>query len=359
MEKVRLNDTPIRTSVNFGINDIVLEGFSVPEEITAFDAVTIISGEECVTRNAKKDKVNLIYGVGKILEEQVNNQSNQSFKIVIDQKNQGNVELDFDFEGKENCLVDNIEIMAEEGSKGTVILKYKSGEDNADSQDENYHNGICRIKAKKNSNVQVVIVNLLNAESRNFISIESDVDDSAKVDLISVDFGGRSSVSNYYMNMKGNNSEGSINSIYLGKEDQRIDMNYIAHLYGEKSNVDIEVQGALKDQAMKSFKGTIDFKTGAKKAKGNENEFCMLLSDKARSKALPMLLCTEEDVEGNHSSASGKVDPKELFYLMSRGFSQKEAMKLIVKARFSHIIERIELETLKEEVLAEIDKRLD
>lgn len=359
MEKVRLNDTPVRTSVNFGINDIVLEDFSFPEEIKAFDTVTIKNGEECVTRNAKNNYANLTYGVGKILEEQANSQSNQSIKIVIDQKNQGNVELDFDFEGKEHCLVDNIEILAEEGSKGTVILKYKSGEDKDDSQDMNYHNGICRIKAMKNSDIQVVIVNLLNKESRNFISIEGDVEDSAKVDLITVDFGGRSSVSNYYMNMKGNNSEGSINSIYLGKEDQRIDMNYIAHLYGEKSNVDIEVQGALKDQAMKSFKGTLDFKTGAKKAKGNENEFCMLLSDKARSKALPMLLCTEEDVEGNHSSASGKVDPKELFYLMSRGFSQKEAMKLIVKAKFSRIIERIGLEALKEEVLAEIDKRLD
>lgn len=358
MEKVRLNHTPVRTSVNFGINEIVLEDFSVPEEIKAFDTVIIKSGEEYVTRNAKKEAAPLTYGVGKILEEQVNNQSNQSIKIVIDQKNQRNVELDFDFTEKDSCLVDNIEILAEEGSKGTVILKYKSGEDN-DNPNKNYHNGICRIKAKKNSNVQVVIVNLLNTESRNFISIESDVEDSAKVDLISVDFGGRSSVSNYYMNMKGNNSEGSINSIYLGKEDQRIDMNYIAHLYGKKSNVDIEVQGALKDQAIKSFKGTLDFKTGAKKAKGNENEFCMLLSDKARSKALPMLLCTEEDVEGNHSSASGKVDPKELFYLMSRGFSQKEAMKLIVKAKFSRIIEQIELEELKEEVLAEIDKRLD
>ena len=44
---------------------------------------------------------------------------------------------------------------------------------------------------------------------------------------------------------------------------------------------------------------------------------------------------------------------------MTRGFSQKEAMKLIVKAKFSHIIERIEQEELREEILAEIDKRLD
>ncbi len=55
----------------------------------------------------------------------------------------------------------------------------------------------------------------------------------------------------------------------------------------------------------------------------------MLLSDKAKSIALPMLLCTEDDVEGNHSTASGKVDNKELFYIMSRGLSYKEAVNLL------------------------------
>ena len=85
----------------------------------------------------------------------------------------------------------------------------------------------------------------------------------------------------------------------------------------------------------------------------------MLLSNKAKSIALPMLLCTEEDVEGNHSTASGKVDAKQLFYLMTRGLSYKEAVKLIVKANFQKIIDRIDDEELKNVVLKEIDKKLD
>ena len=95
------------------------------------------------------------------------------------------------------------------------------------------------------------------------------------------------------------------------------------------------------------------------KSKGNENEACMLLSDKAKSIALPMLLCSEEEVEGNHSSAAGKVGEKELFYIMSRGFNLKEAMKLLVRAKFNTIIENIYDETIKSEILYEIDKRLD
>lgn len=137
------------------------------------------------------------------------------------------------------------------------------------------------------------------------------------------------------------------------------DINYIGELIGEKSELEIEVQGALKDTAKKHFKGTIDFKKGSKKAKGNENEFCLCLSDTARTLALPMLLCSEEDVEGNHSSAAGKVNNKELFYIMSRGFSKNEAMKLMVRARFNKIINKIKDEKLRENILEEIDKRLD
>ena len=85
----------------------------------------------------------------------------------------------------------------------------------------------------------------------------------------------------------------------------------------------------------------------------------MLLSNKAKSIALPMLLCTEEDVEGNHSTASGKVDEKQLFYIMTRGFSYKEAVKLIVKSKFNKIIDRIPDKNLKDEIIKEFDKRLD
>lgn len=119
------------------------------------------------------------------------------------------------------------------------------------------------------------------------------------------------------------------------------------------------MQGALKDKATKHFKGTIDFKRGAKWAKGNENEFCLCLSDTAKSIALPMLLCEEEEVEGNHSSAAGKIGNKELFYIMSRGFDEKDAMKLMVRARFNKILNKIQDEKLRQEILEQIDLKLN
>ena len=173
-----------------------------------------------------------------------------------------------------------------------------------------------------------------------------------------IDIGAKESISNYFSNAIGNKADNDLKTIYLGQGSQVKDLNYIVHLRGEKTNVDIDVQGALKDSSKKNFKGTIDFKKGCKKAKGNENEYCMLLSDKAKSIALPMLLCTEADVEGNHSTASGKVDESAVFYIMSRGLSYKEAVRQLVKANFNKIIEGIQDEEVKTEILQEIDKRL-
>ena len=200
---------------------------------------------------------------------------------------------------------------------------------------------------------------MLNDLSNNFESIENELYDNSNLEFTIIDIGGKNSVSNYYTNVIGDNSNNNLKTIYLGVKDEIKDINYIVEVRGKKSNVDIDVQGALKDNSKKNFKGTIDFKKGCKKSKGNENEYCMLLSNEAKAIALPMLLCTEHEVEGNHSTASGEVDKSELFYLMSRGLSYTEAIKLIVKARFNKIIDEIKDENAKNEVLDEIDKILD
>lgn len=352
MENLKINETPVRTSRNFNINNIKLENIKIPENVQTFENVTI-TGENLEVENSTSN-INLVYGLGDFFIEQVKKQANQKIKLEISTKTTTSPMVEFKFDEENLVLLEDMEIIANENSKSTIIIKYLS-----DEKVEAYHNGIIRVSAKKGSNINIIIVNFMNSQSNNFVSIENNLEENSKVKYTVVDFGGKNSITNYYSNLLGEKSEDIINTIYLGKEEQLFDLNYIGELRGEKSKIDIDVQGALKDKAKKHFKGTIDFKKGCKKAKGNENEACMLLSDTARSLALPMLLCSEEDVEGNHSSSAGKIGEKELFYIMSRGFELKEAMKLMVRARFNKILENIKDEELREEILEQIEKRLD
>ena len=348
MEKLKVNDTPVRTARNFKINNIEVE-LEIPEKIAEFKNVEIIN--EKSTIDSEVSNLPLTYGNGKILEELNYETANSKIRIQTSSKKE-NIKIRYNFDNDNLNLINQIEIIATGDTN--VIIEYKS-----QTTQKCLHNGIIRTIANENAKLNVTIVNLLNEESDNFEAIENKLEKNSKVNYTIIDIGGKTSVSNYYSNVIGENADNDLKSIYLGIGEQRKDINYIAELRGTKTNIDIDVQGALKDEAKKNFKGTIDFKKGSKKAKGNENEYCMLLSDKAKSIALPMLLCTEEDVEGNHSTASGKVDEKQLFYIMTRGISYKEAVKLIVKSKFNKIIERILDEELKNEILSEIDKRLD
>ncbi len=350
MDNLKLNETPIRTSRNFNINNIKLENIKIPDTINKFNNIAITGNSSLISNNTSNIK--LTYGIEEELINQIKEHSNIELKINCFEHEQ--MQVDFNFDENNPTLLENIEIIANESSKSTIILKYKSQDDL-----EYWHNGLIRVNAKKNSEINIILVNLLNMKSNNFMSIENNIEENAKIKYTIIDFGGRNSITNYYCNIIGENSNNTINTIYLGKENQLFDLNYIGELRGKKSNIDIEVQGALTDKAKKHFKGTINFKKGCKKATGNENESCMLLSDTAKSLALPMLLCSEEDVEGNHSSSAGKIGEKELFYIMSRGFKLKEAMKLMVRAKFNKILENIDNEELKEEIIYEIDKRLD
>ena len=357
---MRFNETPIRTAKNFNINNIKLENIEIPEAITTFENITIIGDTSKINieQNADNTNTDLVYGLSNELTNQVKHGANQKIKLNINntqnKKEKTEAEIDFKFDYENAALIDNIEITANENTKSTVIIKYTSNQEN-----ESYHNGIIKAKAEKNSELNIVVVNLMNTKSNNFLAIENNFEENAKINYTIVDFGGKHSITNYYSNLQGDNCDNQLNTIYLGKENQIFDLNYIGELRGKKSNIDIEVQGALKDTSKKHFKGTIDFKKGCKKATGNENEACMLLSDTAKSIALPMLLCSEEEVEGNHSSSAGKIGEKELFYIMSRGFELKESMKLMVRARFNQILEKIEKEELKNQIIDEIEKRID
>ena len=70
------------------------------------------------------------------------------------------------------------------------------------------------------------------------------------------------------------------------------------------------------------------------------------------------MLCHEDDVEGNHASSSGKIDPQILFYIMSRGFSYDEAEALIIESKFSQAIDLLDNEELEEEVWKSVRKIL-
>ena len=357
-----INKTPVRTKSWLKVNDITLKDYESPE-IREFNNYKVTGNElEGVTiEEFKKGKVfpinkKFVYGASEELVNQGEFDFNRGFLISIEKraKVQEPIIIEFNMDKDNSTLVDNILIVAEEDSEAKIIIKYTSI-DNV----EGYHNGVCKILSKNNSKIQVAKVNLLNKNTVNIDSNLSDINSYANVDFVSIDLGGKVSITNYHGDLTEDSSESNLSSIYLGGDKKIIDMNYVATHRGIRSNSQITTRGALKGEANKIFRGTIDFKRGASKSKGAEDEYCMILSPKVKSKALPLLLCEEDDVSGEHAAASGKIDENKLFYLMSRGLSYNDARRVIIEGAFNPIIDKIVDEPTKNEILAAIKECLD
>lgn len=346
MEEYLLNSTPVRTANNFGINDILV---SIDDKkASPFENIMIITSEMDKLEISNQNSNN-------IQNSKIGLELEKNYEILINVP-KGNVLkepviINFDFDDENMYLVDNIKIVLEEDAKAEFILKYNG-------EDDSIHYLKQETILKENSNAKIIVANMINKRADSFLAIENVIENNAKIDYIIVDIGGRNKISNYYTNLKGNFSENNLKTIYLGTNDDIIDINYNIEVYGKNAKCNIETEGAINGKSHKNFKGTIDFKNGCKNSKGIENENCTILSDTAKSKSLPMLLCKEEDVEGEHGVSSGKIDESKLFYIMTKGISKKNAKKLIVKANFNKIINEIDDETLQRKILESIDKNI-
>lgn len=365
MNELKINQTPVRTSKNYQINHIKLDNIQFNQDEKFENVVYQDFDNENIKVSTVTSDIHLTYGMGEELEKEVKTNANVRLRLEVKENTDKENIIHFIFDQKNRQLVDDVEIVVNENTKGKITIKYSVENANAleekyevDKQFEGIHNGIIRTNMKANSELDLTVINLTGFNTNNMIAMENELEENAKLDYQVIDFGGNHSVTNYYSNLKGDYAENTLNTIYLGINNQMLDINYIAETRGKNTKMHIDVQGAIKDSAKKHFKGTIDFKRGGKKAEGSENEFCMLLSDEAKSISLPMLLCDEEDVVGNHATAAGKINHKELFYLMSRGLTEEEAKILLVRAKFNKVIDQITNEDLKNELLEEINYRL-
>lgn len=262
------------------------------------------------------------------------------------------IRIGYQLDDKEDVLIDNNIIIAEENSQATFVIDYYT-----ESDVEAFHNGALKIYAKPGSHVKVIKIQRMNDSSYHFDSNVAIVENGANVSFVQVEFGCKKLVTNYISNLK-DESESNIDSIYLGDKDRELDLSYLMNHIGRRSTSNMEIKGALKDRAKKVFKGTIDFKLGSSKSVGREEESVIIFDKDVKAKAVPILLCNEEDVNGQHAASAGRVDEDKLFYVMSRGFSKGEAMNLIVEASFNPVIDKIPFDDIQDIIRKEIHNRL-
>lgn len=293
------------------------------------------------------------FSFSKELTETLKAFTNLSLDFVSTKENSLNKIVSLELNEENNQLVDIIKIKAEENSTLNLALDYFSKEDV-----KGFRHTIIEVEAEENSNVKIFLSQRFSLDILSIQSVYYKVKKNANVEFIQVDLGSKENYLSYIGELAEKEANVSINSIYFGKNNQKLDFNYVANQIGQATNYDLSIKGALADRAQKTCRATIDFKRGSSTSKGSEQEYVTLLSDDIRNVAVPILLCTEDDVEGLHAASAGKIDEDILFYIMSRGFSETEAKRLILESKFAETIDLIENEEIRKRVYTTLSKKL-
>ena len=336
---MKINYSPVLTSQNYGTNFYQVEDSTFDNKNVSFSPK--IYGENVTI-------VNNTFAVSSAICDQAKAQAKTSKAILIEQNNTP-VKIDI-FQNNETCVAGNLFITLNEYTSRDIII-------NIESETATFANLNFVFNIKKSANANVTILSNAN-NAQIFLNIEAKIEENAKFKSATISAAANEYVLKHTTSLL-ENSTSETKCLYLGKNKDKIDLNIISEIHGKFANSTINVVGALNNFAEKSFKGTIDFKQGATKSYGDEKELCLMFSPSCKSKALPILLCAEEDVEGSHSAATGKIDESSLFYIMSRGISKRDAIKMVSMAKFANIIQSINDEETKNKVLNLIDRNLD
>lgn len=158
-------------------------------------------------------------------------------------------------------------------------------------------------------------------------------DEGARVEVSHTVLGAGRSYTGLAADLRGDASRIDVDTSYLGAREQLHDFNYQIRHLGKRTVSNMDANGVLTGTSSKILRGTIDLMHGAKGAEGAERETVLLANDGVENKTVPVILCDEDDVAGNHGATIGHVRPEQLFYLGSRGLSEAQAEALFVSAK--------------------------
>jgi Fe-S cluster assembly scaffold protein SufB len=143
--------------------------------------------------------------------------------------------------------------------------------------------------------------------------------------------------------------------LYFTEGDEHLDLFTTDLKEQPNTNGDTVWKGALTGESRASYEGLIKIVPGATNSHTYLQTHSMLLSPKAKADAIPSLIVEVDNVSASHGGTVGEIDEEQVFYMMTRGVSRNEAVRILLEGYFEEVVQRLEddqLEALVRERIA-------
>lgn len=245
-------------------------------------------------------------------------------------------------------------LVAEENSSVTYVENYISS-----ASGEAAANIVVEVFAKAGSKVAFGAVDTLSSNVTTYVVRRAHVDRDARIDWALGQMNDGNTASENTTHLIGDGSWADTKTVSIGRGEQKQNFTTQVIHHGKHSEGHILKHGVMREAATSIFNGISKIEHGATKSNGVQTERVLMLSEKARGDANPILLIDEDDVTAGHAASVGQVDPIQMFYLMSRGISRKEAERLVIHGFLAPVVEQLPIESVKERLREAIEGKVN
>ena len=245
-------------------------------------------------------------------------------------------------------------VVAEPGSRFTLVQELTS----ADEELETYANGVVEVIVRDGAKVELVDLQRLSRKAWLFASCHASVGRDAELDWVEGGFGSAKGKVWIQNDLAGRGATSRVTGAYFADGTQHLDYDtYQLHAAPDTTS-DFAFKGALRDAAATVWRGMIRVEEGAQKTNAYQENRNLLLSKTATANSIPGLEILANDVRCTHGATLSQVDREQLFYRMARGLPRAEAERLVVRGFFQDVLDRIELEPVREALGAALEARI-
>lgn len=156
----------------------------------------------------------------------------------------------------------------------------------------------------------------------------------------------------------GDGSYGRAKTVVVGRGEQTENFTMSITHHGRNTDGFILNHGVMQDSASAIFNGIGKIEKGASKSNAVQESRILMFSEKARGDANPILLIDEDDVTAGHAASVGRVNPLDLYYLMSRGIRKEDAERLLIHGFLSPVVSEMPVVSVKQQLTEVIERKI-
>lgn len=252
--------------------------------------------------------------------------------------------ITFDFSGEDGkAYFPHAVVIAEEGSKATLVGIYGS-------TGKSFTNAAVQIIVEDNANLTHYRVQKESPEAFHYGVTEVELGRGSVYNSTNIHLGGALSRHDIDLRFTAEGAEAWVDGLYMLNGDQHHDTH---------SSIDHAVpnclshqtyKGVLNDSSHAVFNGKVFVRLNASGTDAQQSNKNLLLSNDARVDTKPQLEIFNDDVKCSHGATVGQLEDEELFYLLTRGLPENLARNLLTYGFAEEIINKIKVESIKNEL---------